>query len=146
MGPITFRTWDFSGQVFLSRSNSISLILSFQLESQSIYQYFFTRRTLYLICWKMNDYDVNEEIFDHIHNLLINIQVGEGRCLGHESIDSNQTFQSVCFQLNREKIVGLSIPQATVHHEECLLIRVIFAIGHHLNNHFVILFDMSSDE
>ncbi|CAF5163191.1 unnamed protein product, partial [Rotaria sp. Silwood1] len=59
LGPITFRTWDFSGQN----------------EFQSIYQYFFTRRTLYLICWKMTEYDMNEQIFDTIHNILINIQV-----------------------------------------------------------------------
>ncbi|CAF1137552.1 unnamed protein product [Rotaria sordida] len=59
IGPITFRTWDFGGQH----------------EFQTIYQYFFTRRTLYLICWKMTEYDMNEQIFDTIHNILINIQV-----------------------------------------------------------------------
>lgn len=94
----------------------------------------------------MNDYDVNEQIFDNIHNLLINIQVGDDHCLGHESIDSNQTFHSICFELNREKIIGLSIPQTTIHQEECLLLGMIFAIGHHLDNHFIILFDVSSDE
>ena len=59
MGPITFRTWDFAGQ----------------REFQSIYQYFFTRRTLYLICWKANDFEAADEIVDHIDRLLINIQV-----------------------------------------------------------------------
>ncbi|CAF0818437.1 unnamed protein product [Adineta ricciae] len=58
LGPITFRAWDFGGQ----------------REFHSIYQYFFTRRTLYLICWKMTEYDQNEQIFDTIHKLLINIQ------------------------------------------------------------------------
>ncbi|UJR21881.1 hypothetical protein I4U23_024954 [Adineta vaga] len=58
LGPITFRVWDFGGQ----------------REFHSIYQYFFTRRTLYLICWKMTEYDQNEHIFDTIHNILINIQ------------------------------------------------------------------------
>ncbi|CAF1253866.1 unnamed protein product [Adineta steineri] len=59
LGPVTFRIWDFGGEQ----------------EFQSVYQYFFTRRTLYIICWKMTEYDMNEQIFETIHNILINIQV-----------------------------------------------------------------------
>ncbi|CAF1166862.1 unnamed protein product [Adineta steineri] len=58
LGPVTFRIWDFGGEH----------------EFQSVYQYFFTRRTLYIICWKMTEYDMNEQIFETIHNILINIQ------------------------------------------------------------------------
>lgn len=51
------------------------IVYLIQHEFHSIYQYFFSRRTLYLVCWKMNEYDMNEQIFDTIHNILINIQV-----------------------------------------------------------------------
>ncbi|CAF0725854.1 unnamed protein product [Didymodactylos carnosus] len=55
-GPVTFRTWDFSGQ----------------REYYATHQYFFSRRALYLACWKISD---DEKGINDIHQWLINIQV-----------------------------------------------------------------------
>lgn len=54
-GPITFRTWDFGGQK----------------EYYATHQYFLTRRSLYLVVWKITD---GERGVDGIHSWLVNIQ------------------------------------------------------------------------
>ncbi|KAI1294731.1 Leucine-rich repeat serine/threonine-protein kinase 1 [Halotydeus destructor] len=54
-GPVTFRTWDFGGQK----------------EYYSTHQYFLSKRSLYLVCWKMID---GERAVNDIQQWLVNIQ------------------------------------------------------------------------
>lgn len=54
-GPVTFRTWDFGGQK----------------EYYSTHQYFLSRRSLYLVVWKMVDGD---KAVEGIQQWLVNIQ------------------------------------------------------------------------
>jgi Leucine-rich repeat (LRR) protein len=54
-GPVTFRTWDFGGQK----------------EYYSTHQYFLSRRSLYLVVWKMVD---GEKAVEGIQQWLVNIQ------------------------------------------------------------------------
>ena len=55
-GPVTFRTWDFGGQQ----------------EYYTTHQYFLSRRSLYLVLWKIVD---GEKGINEIQQWLINIQV-----------------------------------------------------------------------
>ncbi|CAN7988726.1 unnamed protein product [Ixodes hexagonus] len=54
-GPVTFRTWDFGGQ----------------REYYTTHQYFLSKRSLYLVVWRMTD---GERGVKGIHQWLINIQ------------------------------------------------------------------------
>ncbi|RWS17099.1 Leucine-rich repeat serine/threonine-protein kinase 1-like protein [Dinothrombium tinctorium] len=54
-GPVTFRTWDFGGQK----------------EYYATHQYFLSKRSLYLVVWKMID---GEKGVENIHQWLVNIQ------------------------------------------------------------------------
>ena len=54
-GPVTFRTWDFGGQK----------------EYYSTHQYFLSKRSLYLVVWKMVD---GEKAVEGIQQWLVNIQ------------------------------------------------------------------------
>uniref|UniRef100_A0A915CSY4 Non-specific serine/threonine protein kinase n=1 Tax=Ditylenchus dipsaci TaxID=166011 RepID=A0A915CSY4_9BILA len=56
VGSVTFRTWDFTG---------------LQKEFAVIQQYFFTRRCLYLVVWKVTE---GEIALNEIHDWLLNIQ------------------------------------------------------------------------
>ncbi|KAL3204617.1 hypothetical protein MRX96_011606 [Rhipicephalus microplus] len=55
-GPVTFRTWDFGGQK----------------EYYATHQYFLSKRSLYLVVWRITD---GERGVQGIHQWLINIQV-----------------------------------------------------------------------
>ena len=55
-GPVTFRTWDFGGQN----------------EYYATHQYFLSKRSLYLVMWKMTD---GEKGIAEMEQWLINIQV-----------------------------------------------------------------------
>lgn len=55
-GAITFRTWDFGGQ----------------REYYATHQYFLSRRSLYLVVWRVTD---GEAAISDVHQWLINIQV-----------------------------------------------------------------------
>ena len=55
IGPITFRTWDFGGQ----------------REYYATHQYFLSKRSLYLVVWKITD---GERGIDSLHSWLLNIQ------------------------------------------------------------------------
>ena len=61
-GPVVFRTWDFGGQQ----------------EYYTTHQYFLSRRSLYLVLWKIVD---GEKGINEIQQWLINIQVIVSRCL-----------------------------------------------------------------
>lgn len=54
-GPVVFRTWDFGGQT----------------EYYATHQYFLSKRSLYLVVWKITD---GERGMNKIHQWLINIQ------------------------------------------------------------------------
>ena len=54
-GPVVFRTWDFGGQQ----------------EYYTTHQYFLSRRSLYLVLWKITD---GEKGINEIQQWLINIQ------------------------------------------------------------------------
>lgn len=56
LGPVTFRTWDFGGQ----------------REYYATHQYFLSRRSIYLVVWKITD---GEAAVTDIHQWLVNIQV-----------------------------------------------------------------------
>ena len=56
-GPLVFRTWDFGGQT----------------EYYATHQYFLSKRSLYLVVWKIAD---GEKGMNEIQQWLINIQVG----------------------------------------------------------------------
>lgn len=55
IGPITFRTWDFGGQ----------------REYYATHQYFLSKRSIYLVVWKITD---GEKGVDGLHPWLLNIQ------------------------------------------------------------------------
>ena len=55
-GPLVFRTWDFGGQT----------------EYYATHQYFLSKRSLYLVVWKIAD---GERGMNEIQQWLINIQV-----------------------------------------------------------------------
>ena len=55
IGPITFRTWDFGGQ----------------REYYATHQYFLSKRSIYLVVWKITD---GERGVDGLHSWLLNIQ------------------------------------------------------------------------
>ena len=55
-GPLVFRTWDFGGQT----------------EYYATHQYFLSKRSLYLVVWKITD---GERGMNEIQQWLINIQV-----------------------------------------------------------------------
>jgi GTPase SAR1 family protein len=56
-GPVVFRTWDFGGQQ----------------EYYTTHQYFLSRRSLYLVLWRIAD---GEKGINEIQQWLINIQAG----------------------------------------------------------------------
>lgn len=55
-GPLTFRTWDFGGQ----------------REYYATHQYFLSRRSLYVLVWKVTD---GEAALPDLRQWLVNIQV-----------------------------------------------------------------------
>lgn len=55
IGPITFRTWDFGGQ----------------REYYATHQYFLSKRSIYLVVWKITD---GEKGVEGLHSWLLNIQ------------------------------------------------------------------------
>ena len=57
-GPVVFRTWDFGGQT----------------EYYATHQYFLSKRSLYLVLWKITD---GEKGMNEIQQWLINIQVNK---------------------------------------------------------------------
>ncbi|ETN84901.1 hypothetical protein NECAME_06625 [Necator americanus] len=73
LGPVAFSSWDFTGQVsdFTSlRKIRIAYIRS-QREYHATHHYFLTRRTLYIVVWRVTD---GEVALHDVQRWLINIQ------------------------------------------------------------------------
>lgn len=61
----------------------------------------------------MTEYDTDERIFDTIHSMLINIQVGAFlffNQLRDNAMNDNKKFQSISFDFQRKNIIRTIIP------------------------------------
>lgn len=110
-GPVTFRTWDFGGQ----------------REYYSTHQYFLSKRSLYLVVWRITD---GERGVKGIHQWLINIQarapnapvliIGTHQDLVKETFPSS--YSDDLQQLIRDKFINV------VDADKCGLPRVLDTI------------------
>ena len=77
-GALTFRVWNFSGLTVIDRilkANGLFLFLFLtfkQEEAVPVQQYFYTRRALYIVMWKVTD---GELALNEIYEWLLLIQV-----------------------------------------------------------------------
>ena len=63
---------------------------------------------------------------------------------GNQSVNNNEEFECVDFGFDRENVICAIVPQASVHNEDILFVE--FRIGYHLNNSFVPILGVLSND